>query len=114
MIMKKKFLPVLCLSFMVVSVTGLQSCSKYTVTTGYKNPSDIVYKKYIATTYFWGIVNKPASVVDTTCGHGGLSEVKVTSNIGYSLINVVTLGIVHIIKIECKCQKEPPIIGEHP
>jgi hypothetical protein len=112
--MKKKVLPVLCLYFLVVSFTGLQGCSKYTVTTSFKNPADLVYKKYIATTYFWGIVNKPHSVIDTTCGRGGLSEIKVTSNIGYSLINVVTLGIVHIVKIECKCQKEPPIIGQQP
>src|SRR5690348_17035377 len=112
--MKKKALTVLCLCLMIVSFTALEGCSKYTVTTSFRNPSDLVYKKYIATTYFWGIVNKPHSIIDSTCGRGGLSEVKVTSNIGYSLIHVVTLGIVHIVKIECKCQKEPPIIGEQP
>jgi hypothetical protein len=90
----------------------LQSCSKYTVTTTYKNSSDLIYKKQIATSYFWGIINKPGTVTDTTCGKCGLSEVKITSNIGYSIINVVSLGIVHIVKIETKCQKDPPLIGE--
>jgi len=112
--MKKKRLAYFYVTLILIATIGLHGCSKYTVTTSFKNPSDIVYKKYIATSYFWGTLNKPVSVVDTTCGRGGLSEVKVTSNIGYSLINVVTLGIVHIVKIECKCQKEPPLIGEQP
>ena len=88
-----------------------QSCSKYTVTTSYKNTADITYKKKVAATYFWGIINKPHSVVDTTCGKAGLSEVKVTTNFGYSLLTVVSLGIVNLVKIETKCQKEGPLIG---
>ena len=100
--------------FVLVSITTLPGCSKYTITTSQKNPADLVYKKYTAASYFWGIINKPAAVIDTSCGRGGLSEVKVTTNIGYSLIHVATLGIVHLIRIECKCQKEPPIIGDHP
>jgi hypothetical protein len=88
-----------------------QSCSKYTVTTSYRNPADITYKKRVAASYFWGIINKPHSVVDTTCGRAGLSEVKVTTNFGYSLLNVVSLGIVNLVKVETKCQKEGPVIG---
>lgn len=89
----------------------LQSCSKYTVTTSQKLPADIRYKKKVSVTYLWGIINKPHSVIDTTCGKGGLSEVKVISNPGYSLINIASLGIVHLVKVEWKCQKEPPVIG---
>ena len=99
---------------LIVYGTSLQSCSKYTVTTSQRNPADLIYKKRVAASYLWGIINKPHSVVDTTCGRGGLSEVKVTSNFGYSLIHVATLGIVHLVKIETKCQKEPPIIGQQP
>jgi hypothetical protein len=113
--MKKTFfISFIFYSFLLVQVTSLESCAKYTVTTSYKNPADVVYKKKVAASYFWGIVNKPQSIIDTTCGHAGLSEVKVTSNIGYSLIHVVTLGIVHLVKIEYKCQKEPPVIGQQP
>lgn len=103
----------LCL-FSLTSWLSLGSCAKYTVRTSYKNPSGIVPKKTIATSYFWGILNKPHSVIDTTCGRGGLSEVKITSNFGYSLIHIATLGIVHIVKIESLCQKEPSIIGNQP
>lgn len=113
--MKKTFIlsTIIYLSI-IFCCTGLQSCSRYTVTTSYKNTSDVIYKKQIATSYFWGILNKPSTIIDTTCSKCGLSEVKVTSNIGYSIINVVTLGIVHIVKIETKCQKDPPLIGEQP
>ena len=112
--MKKTSLSISLSLLILINISTFQSCSKYTVTTSQKNPADIVYKKYHAASYFWGIINKPPTVMDTTCGKGGLSEVKVTSNLGYSIIHVVTLGIVHLIKIECKCQKEPPIIGEQP
>lgn len=113
--MKKSFLLYTSLSFiLIINITSLYSCSKYTITTTQKNPSDIVYKKFHGASYFWGIINKPPTIVDTTCGKAGLSEVKVTTNFGYSLIHVVTLGIVHLVTIECKCQKEPPIIGEQP
>lgn len=88
------------------------SCSKYTVTTSHRNPADVIYKKTIAKSFLWGIINKPHTITDTTCGRAGLSEVKVSSNIGYSLLHVISLGTVHLVKIECKCQKEGPVIGQ--
>jgi hypothetical protein len=96
------------------SLCFLMSCSKYPVTTTQKNPSDVFYKKKVAATYFWGIINKPQTIVDSTCGKAGLAEVKVTTHPGYSLLNLITLGIVNIVTIEWKCQKEPPIIGQQP
>lgn len=97
---------------MLVYMMPMMGCAKYTVAPAYQNTADVVYKKTVAKSYFWGIINKPHTIKDTTCGKAGLSEVKVTSGIGYSIINVVSLGIVHLVKIECKCQKEPPVIGE--
>lgn len=99
-------------SFVLLYGVTMTSCSKYTVTTSNRNTADVIYKKTVAKSYFWGIINAPHSVIDTTCGMGGLSEVKVTSNIGHSLIHVASLGIVHLVKVEYKCQKEPPIIGQ--
>ena len=113
--MKPRFSPSywLCL-FSLTSWLGFGSCAKYTVTTSYKNHAGVVPKRTVAASYFWGIINKPQNVIDTTCGRGGLSEVKITSNFGYSLIHIATLGIVHIVKIESFCQKEAPIIGNQP
>lgn len=100
--------------FLVLYGVPLQSCSKYTITTSQKNPADVYYKKRVAASYFWGIVNKPQSVVDTACGSAGLSDVKFTTNFGYSLLNVVTLGMVNVVRVEWKCQKEAPVIGQQP
>lgn len=102
-----------CLLLIIYGIP-VQSCSKYTVTTSKRDPADIYYKKKVATSYFWGIINKPQNVVDTACGKTGLSEVKFTTNVGYSLLNIVTLGIVNVVKVEWKCQKEPPVIGFQP
>lgn len=112
--MKKTIIITFSFCLLVSYSTTLQSCAKYTVTTSQKNTADVVYKKWVAKSYFWGAINKPHSMIDTTCGKGGLSEVKITSNLGYSIIHVATLGIVHLVKVECKCQKEPPIIGNQP
>ena len=107
-----------CISYsiylLLIYCMPVQSCSKYTVTTSQKNPADIYYKKKVTASYFWGIINKPQSVVDTACGKAGLSEVKYTTNMGYSLVHVVTLGIVNLVKVEWKCQKEEPVIGYQP
>ena len=92
----------------------VQSCSKYTITTSQKNPADVYYKKRVAASYFWGIINKPQSIVDTACGSAGLADVKITTNVGFSVLNVVTLGIVNVVRIEWKCQKESPVIGQQP
>lgn len=92
----------------------MQSCSKYTVTTTGKNPADIHYKSKVAASYFWGIINNPHSVTDSTCGKAGLSDVKFTTNFGYSLLHIVTLGIVNLVRVEWKCQKEEPVIGFKP
>jgi hypothetical protein len=99
---------------LIIYFVPLQGCSKYPVTTSQKNPADVQYKEKVAATYFWGIINKPHTVIDTTCGTAGLAEVKITTNLGYSLLNIVTLGIVNLVKIEWKCQKEAPLIGRQP
>ena len=103
-----------CLYFLLIYSVPQQSCSKYTVTTSQKDPADIHYKRKVAASYFWGIINKPHSMIDTTCGKAGLSDVKFTTNLGYSLLHVVTLGIVNLVRVEWKCQKEEAVIGFHP
>ena len=99
---------------LVVYTVPVQSCSKYTVTTSEKDPADVYYKKKVVASYLWGAVNKPQRAVDTTCGSAGLDEVKITTNVGYSLINVVTLGMVNLVKVEWKCHKPAPVVGFQP
>jgi hypothetical protein len=97
-----------------VGMLSLQSCSKYTVITSQRDPADSYYKEKIATTFFWGLLNKPDRIVDTSCGSAGLDEVKVLTSPGYSVINIVTLGIVNIVKLQWKCRKPAPVVGFQP
>ena len=99
---------------MIAGSVLIIGCSKYTVTTGQRDPADSYYKQRTTTTFFWGLVNKPDRVVDTTCGNAGLDEVRITSHPGYSLLNLVTLGIVHVLKVEWKCRKPAPVVGFQP
>lgn len=111
---KRKFFCYLVSVMLVMNGMALQSCSKYTVTTSQKDPADIHYKQKIMASYFWGTINNPHRTVDSTCGSAGIDEVKITTNFGYSLIHVVTLGIVNIVKVQWKCHKPAPIVGYQP
>src|SRR3954470_24743076 len=92
---------------------ALESCSRYTITTSEKDPADVYYKKKVMASYFWSKWNNPKQLMDS-CGSGGIDEVKVTTNFGYSLLNVVTLGIVSLVKVEWKCHKPCPQVGFQP
>jgi hypothetical protein len=111
---KKTFFCYLVSAMLAMNGMALQSCSKYTVTTSQKDPADIHYKEKTMASYFWGTVNNPHRTVDSTCGSAGLDEVRITTNLGYSIIHVVTLGIVNIVKVQWKCHKPAPIVGHQP
>jgi len=110
---RKLFYYSVCVLLLINSVP-LQGCSKYSVTTSQKDPADIYFKQKVAASFFWGAVNKPHRVVDSTCGSAGLDEVKISTNLAYSLLHVVTLGIVNIVKVQWKCHKPAPVIGYQP
>ena len=99
--------------FILVLSPSIQSCSKYTVTTTENNPADVYFKKQVMTAYFWGKINKPQRLADS-CGNAGLDEIKISSNLGYSLLNIITLGCIHIVKVEWKCHKTCAEIGFKP
>lgn len=111
---RTKLAPFLLCSMLFTSSSLLLSCSKYTVITGQRDPADSYYKEKVTASYFWGLVNKPDRVVDTTCGSAGLDEVKLNTNLGYSIIHVATLGIVNIVKVQWKCHKPAPVVGFQP
>ena len=111
---KRKICYYLLSTMLLLNGIIIPGCSKYTVTTSQKDPADVYYKQKIMTSYFWGTVNNPHRAVDSTCGSAGLDEVKITTNVGYSLLHVVTLGIVHVVKVQWKCHKPAPVVGYQP
>ena len=69
---------------------------------------------------FWGLAIKPKNGLNPpNCAAPdpavGFHEVRVTTNLGYSIITVVTLGIWSPMKVEWQCAKpcvpDTPVIG---
>lgn len=58
--------------------------------------------------YLWGIFNEEPQV---DCNDQALAEVTVVDNFGYTLLTVVTLGIVNLKQIEWKCARANPTTG---
>jgi hypothetical protein len=59
--------------------------------------------------FFWGI-SQP-EVRPHTCQGNGLAEVTATTNLGFSLLTVVTLGIVAPAQLQWRCAKDVPAQG---
>jgi hypothetical protein len=111
---KVKFLFPFVFSLAVIGIgTNIQGCSKYTITTTEHNPADVYFKKKVIASYFWSKWNYPQRLADS-CGDAGLDEIKITTNLGYSLLHVVTLGCVSLVKVEWKCHKPCSPIGFQP
>jgi hypothetical protein len=54
----------------------------------------------------WGLVNKPQTALARNCANSNaLDQVKVSSNLGYTLLTVVTLGFWSPVQVEWKCAK---------
>ncbi len=71
-------------------------------------------KPITANSYFWGLLKKPKDIYTPLCDSlqvNGMSDVTISSNFGYSLITVVTLGIWSPIKVQYKCGKPCKKIG---
>ena len=55
-------------------------------------------------TFFWGAM--PQHINPTNCLGPGLAEVTVKSNLGYSLISLLSLGTAMPVTIEWRCAKD--------
>jgi hypothetical protein len=56
--------------------------------------------------YAWGAVQQ--NIQPENCVANSLQEVTVSSNFGYTLLAVVTLGFVQPAQVEWRCGKETP------
>jgi len=57
----------------------------------------------------WGLVQENPRI--DNCQGQGLAEVRVTSNFGFALLTVVTLGLAAPAKVEWRCAKPKPPTG---
>jgi len=83
----------------------LPSCYHYRVTVETPEPATDYYtKKSVKHAFLWGAIQpKPWKADD--CKANGIDEVMVTTNFGYSLLTVLSLGIWCPMTAEWKCSK---------
>jgi hypothetical protein len=96
--------------FFLIFVVFVQSCYHYRVLSTVSDPSN-EYSKKILWSYCWGLVNNPQQFVVPNCDRDAIDEVRITTNFGYSLITVVTVGILCPVKVEWKCHKPCQRVG---
>lgn len=90
----------------------LQGCYHTRINTASFDPST-TYQSKTVHSLFWGLGQE--DVVAENCDAlkvNGLDEVRVTTNYGYALITVITLGIWCPTQIEWKCSKPCQREGE--
>lgn len=97
-----------CSGFALAIAAGaLSSCYHYRVTApqvaNLNEPASVT--KW---SLFWGLAQSAAEDTSCRCMNGGLKEVTASTNFGYVLIGVASLGIAVPAELEYVCGKPPP------
>jgi hypothetical protein len=71
-------------------------------------PASADYTNKTVDQFFWGLLQKDVTAGPQLCASNALQEVRVTTNFGYALLTIATLGIWSRIEVQYKCAKEPP------
>ena len=90
----------------VLAVAGsllLAGCYHYEVVSPDASPAT-VYEHRTVSAYFWGLLQDPP-VVASDCKSKALYDVRVSTNIGYILLSVLTLGIWVPMDVDYRCAK---------
>jgi len=111
-----KFLSTTALSLALLSGAG---CYHHRVLASKGNPAT-PYATRNVYSLFWGLAKKPdidvshkdgaATQPPGTCESNAIHEVRVTSNLGYAALTVLTVGIYSPLKVQWMCATEPPPI----
>ena len=99
--------------FAVLVIISLSGCYHYRVTVPDTDPAT-EYESKTMHTFFWGLINDPEKQVADDCVSNSIDEVRVSTNYGYALITVITLGIWTPMDVEWRCGKEPIDDNEEP
>lgn len=89
-----------------------QGCYHYRVTTQDRPATE--YEKKTVHNLLWGLLTQDAPAMDCV-GEGksnGLDEVRVSTNLGYLIVSVATLGIWVPLDVEWRCARLPVEEGE--
>jgi len=92
------------LAFLLIILFVSQGCYHYRVTVPQPNPAT-EYEQRTAHVLFWGLLQQDTPASD--CVSNALDEVVATTNLGYLVISVATLGIWVPMQVKWRCGKEP-------
>ena len=94
----------------LVATGPLQTgCYDYRVVSARPDPAtDYTHRTRHA--FFWGLLQQDA--VATDCVSNALDEVRVSTNAGYLVVSVLTLGVWVPLDVQWKCAKRPTQEGE--
>ena len=96
---------------LITAVILTQSCYHYRVLNTKSDPAT-EYEKKIMWSYCWGLINTPQNLVVPNCtDNNALDEVQFSTKFTYSLLTIVTLGIVSPVEVRWKCHKPPQRVG---
>ncbi len=94
----------------VAVAVALAGCYHYRVTVPQPNPATDIESRTVHS-LFWGLVQEDTTARNCAPGQslGALDEVRVTTNLGYAVLTVVTLGIwsPHDVAWRCAKRQEP-------
>jgi hypothetical protein len=89
----------------------LPGCYQYRVLNTSVDPST-EYQQKVLWSSFWGLANKPRDFVVPNCDStSAIDEIQFRTNFGYSMLTVVTLGILAPVQVRWKCHKPCPREG---
>jgi hypothetical protein len=100
---------ILLLVFLIL-IPLAASCYHYRVIAPEPEPATD-YEMRTVHSLFWGL-KQARDITADDCLSNALDEVRITTNLGYSVVSVATLGIWMPMDVRWRCAKEPPIEGE--
>jgi hypothetical protein len=97
-------------SFLVAMLPWLAGCYHYRASAVNLAPATEP-QSVTVWTYAWGAVQQ--DVQPTDCANQALQQVEVSSNFGFALLTVVSLGFVSPATVEWRCAKSPVVPAPH-
>jgi len=88
----------------LIPVVCCPGCYHYRVTAPQPDPAT-QYERRMVQAFLWGMLQQDTRALD--CKSNALDEVRVTTNLGYLLASVLTLGIWAPMDVEWRCAKPP-------
>jgi len=109
----KPYKKILYTTLVLAVLLSSTSCYHVRIATSNFDPAT-TYKKKTVNVLLWGLIQDTRGIVASNCDSlevKSLDEVRVSTNLGFAIITVVTLGIWCPMTVEWKCPKPCPREG---